>query len=140
MAELDPEKALFLDQPHSPLDGIAVTFYENERPLRGLVGLLDWRFHGAISDYLRAGAMSGKSGECVYLPINASGGRTYHLIPLSAGAAPEPGARRKIGSETLQALKKNISSLKLKRIGISRHDFGGALPDGIESWPVQVLK
>lgn len=135
MAELDPEKALFHD-----LNGIAVTFYENERPLRGLVGLLDWRFHGAISNHLRSGAVSGRAGECVYLPIHSSGGKIYHLILLGGGNAGEPGARKKVSGEALQALKKNISSLKLEKIGISRQDFGGALPDGIEKWPVQVLK
>jgi hypothetical protein len=146
--ELDAEKALFVeasvDSPGTPeLDGLAVTFYENERPLRGLVGLLDWRFHGAISDYVRAGAVSGKSGECVYLPIRSAGGhgeKVYHLILVGAGSASEPGARRKLSSEALQQLKKNLASLKLKKIGVSKQDFGGALPDGIEGWPLKVLR
>lgn len=107
-----------------------MTFHQNERPLQGLAGLMDWRFHGAISRCLRSGAISGKAGECAYFPFTRNG-RTYHLLLAGAGATNAPGQRHLPPDETIQALKRNLVSLKLDRLGISRHDFGDASEDFI---------
>jgi len=41
---------------------------ENERPPRGLAGLLDWRFNGRISNLLLEGFATGKLGETLLIP------------------------------------------------------------------------
>ncbi len=125
LVEQAPEHALF-----SALDGMVATFYTNERPLQGLAGLLDWHFHGAISTYLRAGAMSGEAGECAYLPLTLAG-RVFHVLLAGGGASPAPGKRQEPDAETYTALKKNILSLKIPRLGISQSDFGNASRDSI---------
>jgi len=128
LADLAPEHALF-----SSLDGMVATFHTNERPLQGLAGLLDWHFHGAISSYLRAGAMSGKAGECAYLPLHlpVSGardkpGRVFHILLAGGGASSSPGKRQELDEQTYTTVKKNILSLKIPRLGISQSDFGNA--------------
>jgi len=45
------------------VDAAAVAFFEDERPLRGAAGLLDWRLCGRVSRWLRAGMLSGRAGE-----------------------------------------------------------------------------
>src|SRR5689334_2527854 len=116
---VDAEKALFEGQ----IQGIIVTSYENERPLCGLAGILDWRFHGAISKCILKGAITGKVGECVYFPMNRHG-FTYHILLAGAGHSSAPGQRETVPADTLHALHKNLVSLKLPKIGISKSDFG----------------
>ncbi len=91
----------------------------DERPLQGLAGLLDWRFQGAISRFLESGFLTGRSGEFAYLPI-ARAGSTYHLLLVGADE------RGPVPAETLKTLKKNLSTLKLTQLGLSRGDWGDA--------------
>ena len=112
------EEALF----DGKIEGIVATCFENERPLRGIAGLLDWRFRGLISHCLRVGAVTGKAGECSYLPVT-HGGRTYHVI-LAGGGFLERGERQSLPAETYPVLRKNLASLKLKKLGASLADFG----------------
>lgn len=102
-----------------------VLFHENERPLAGLAGLMDWRLHGAISHHLKSGAITGAEGECVYAPATRHG-RTIHLLLLGAGPSETPGARTLPSATVLKALKKNLSGLAIGKVGISRTDWGGA--------------
>jgi hypothetical protein len=99
------------------VDALVATVSENERPLLGLAGLLDWRFQGAISACLRAGAITGKVGECVYFPVSKNG-RLYKIILLGVGS------HLTVTPEALKPLQKNLSSLKLNSVGVSRKDFG----------------
>jgi hypothetical protein len=50
------------------VDLAVVPFFEDERPLQGLAGLLDWRTGGALSSLLRTGFCTGAAGEAVLLP------------------------------------------------------------------------
>ncbi|MCM2277557.1 MAG: hypothetical protein NDJ89_05725 [Oligoflexia bacterium] len=119
--DIPAEQALF----EGEVAGLVVTFHENERPLQGLAGLMDWRFQGALSRNLRSGAITGAPGECAYFPFTRHG-ITYHLILAGAGSAHRPGERHLPPAETIQALKKNLASLKIPKVGISRRDFGNA--------------
>jgi len=44
---------------------------EDERPLGGLAGLTDWRLAGKLSRMLRAGLVTGASGEALLTPAGA---------------------------------------------------------------------
>jgi len=110
------------------IDGLVATLHENEKPLSGLAGFLDWRFQGAISECLRSGAVTGQIGECVYFPVTKNG-QVYKLILAGAGKSTTPGERINPPIETLKALTKNLSGLKLNSIGISRKDFGNPSED-----------
>ncbi len=52
----------------APADTILVPVPEDERPLRGDAGLVDWRLCGLISEHLRSGYVSGQTGEAALLP------------------------------------------------------------------------
>jgi hypothetical protein len=122
-ADSKPGAFDFADDMAGEVEGWIATFHENERPLLGLAGRLDWRFHGAISQYLKAGAISGKLGECAYLPVALPllPERTYHLILVGLGASQETPA---LNSAMVQRLVKNLKSLGVKKFGISKTDFG----------------
>jgi hypothetical protein len=119
--DIDADQALFLGE----VDGVVATFHENERPLHGLAGLLDWRFHGVISRQLEQGILEGKSGECAYLPVTRDG-KTFHLILVGAGSSAKPGERAALSAAAMKSLQKNLASLKLGKLAISRKDFGSS--------------
>lgn len=117
--EMDGGRALF----ESKVQGIVATCYENERPLQGLAGWLDWRFHGLLSYYLRTGTITGAAGECVYVPIRRND-MTFHLILAGGGQTPKPGKRLPLPDETWERLRRNLASLQLDRMAISPSDLG----------------
>ena len=122
--ELDADRALF----EGHIQGIVATLYQNERPLSGLAGLLDWRFQGVISQRLRSGAITGQSGECTYFPV-VRNGIVYHLILVGAGNSESAGARSPLPTTCLKILEKNLNSLHLNKMGVSRSDFGNVSQD-----------
>jgi len=133
--ELEADRALF----EGKIEGLAVTCYANQRPLSGLVGLLDWRFNGAISEYVRSGAVTGKTGEICYLPLSRRN-RVFHVLLLGCGNLDK---QKKIPEEILTVLQKNLSSLQIQNIGISKSDFGNVSDDyflkHLKGSPVWVL-
>jgi hypothetical protein len=116
---IEPERALF----EGTLDALAVACYQNERPPRGLAGILDWYFQGQISAFLASGSLSGRVGECTYLPVQRHG-QTFHVLLAGAGSSAPLGKRHTLAPQTLQALKRNLVSLGFKTVGISLADFG----------------
>lgn len=53
------------------VDSYAVFVAEDERPLTGLAGLLDWRLAGGLSRQLQGGLFSGRPGESLLLSTRA---------------------------------------------------------------------
>jgi hypothetical protein len=49
-------------------EALALAFFEDERPLRGALGLVDWRLCGQISKLLVRGRARGAQGETVLVP------------------------------------------------------------------------
>jgi Cytosol aminopeptidase family, N-terminal domain len=54
--------------PRHRVDLAVLPFFEDERPLQGLAGLVDWRTGGSLSALLRRGFCTGAAGEAVLLP------------------------------------------------------------------------
>ena len=50
------------------LDVGVLPYFEDERPLQGLAGFVDWRTDGRLSALMRTGFCTGRSGEAVLLP------------------------------------------------------------------------
>lgn len=46
----------------------ALAFFQDERPLRGAVGLCDWRLLGRISEHIVCGRIDGHAGEATLMP------------------------------------------------------------------------
>lgn len=47
---------------------LLLTFFADERPLRGAAGLADWRLCGRLSRLIQRGRLSGAAGEKLLLP------------------------------------------------------------------------
>jgi len=76
----------------APADTILVLVPEDERPLRGDAGRIDWRLCGLISEHLRSGYVTGQLGEAVLLP----GDRPLspaRILLVGAGSAAARGGR-----------------------------------------------
>ncbi len=63
----------FLTNALSKWDGteteaLVLTFFSDERPLRGAAGLADWRMCGRLSRLIKSGRMTGRRGETLLLP------------------------------------------------------------------------
>jgi Cytosol aminopeptidase family, N-terminal domain len=72
--------------PRRRVDLAVLPCFEDERPLQGLAGLVDWRTGGSLSALLRTGFCTGAAGEAVLLP----GRRTLpmeRLVLLGLGPA-----------------------------------------------------
>jgi hypothetical protein len=69
-------------------DLVVLSVFSDERPLRGLAGLLDWRVAGRISRLLRGERFVGHRGERTLLPSMMAGSPArWVLIGLGEGAA-----------------------------------------------------
>jgi len=49
-------------------DALVLSFFSDERPLRGAAGLADWRLCGRLSRLIKHRRISGRRGETVMLP------------------------------------------------------------------------
>ncbi|HTF34119.1 MAG TPA: M17 family peptidase N-terminal domain-containing protein [Myxococcota bacterium] len=68
-----------------------VTFFENDRPLRGEAGRVDWRLCGMLSDLLARGALRGAAGEAALIPTFGHL-RAPRVLVLGLGSATGFGA------------------------------------------------
>ncbi|HXN42210.1 MAG TPA: M17 family peptidase N-terminal domain-containing protein [Myxococcaceae bacterium] len=82
-----------LDQP-SGVDTLCLFVGEDERPLRGTAGYVDWRMCGALSQVLVDRFFTGSSGDCLLIP---SDGR----IAMSRIFAMGIGTLKRFGLEEL---------------------------------------
>lgn len=49
-------------------DALVLTFFREERPLRGAAGLADWRLCGRLSRLIKLGRVRGEPGESLLMP------------------------------------------------------------------------
>ncbi len=49
-------------------EAFAVSFFEDERPLAGALGLVDWRLCGAVSRLIQDGKVAGGAAEATLVP------------------------------------------------------------------------
>lgn len=93
----------------APADTILALIPEDERPLRGDAGLIDWRLCGLISEHLRSGYVTGQLGEAVLLP----GDRPLspaRILLVGAGSGTARGGR-----PVLRAMRSAAAKLLMMR-------------------------
>ena len=71
-----------------PADVAVVSFFEDERPLRGGAAHADWRLCGTLSRLIQRGKLSGAFGEAALVPANG-GLRARWVLVLGLGARDE---------------------------------------------------
>ena len=126
LTEIPADQALF----NGLFSALIVTFYQNERPPSGLMGQMDWHFQGFISRSIKMGAITGRTGELVYYPVQKSD-RLYHLVLVGAGPSDVSEQRPPLPASCFAELRKNLLSLKISKFGLSRADFGNVEPESI---------
>ncbi|MCL4235930.1 MAG: hypothetical protein KJ042_15575 [Deltaproteobacteria bacterium] len=52
------------------VDAVVVSFFHDERPLKGHMGLADWRLCGMLSRFILDGRIDGGLGEKILFPMN----------------------------------------------------------------------
>ncbi len=97
-------------------DLVVLGIFEDERPIKGLGGLIDWRTHGRISRIIKSGFFSGKWGErMLYPPGKWISARRLLLLGL--------GRRDEFFAEEfaafLRAASENSAKLHAKDLAIS---------------------
>jgi hypothetical protein len=74
------------------VDALALFIGEDERPLRGLAGLCDWRMCGSLSRVLQGGFYRGTSSEVMLIPTKRRL-PAPRLFLFGVGRRDEPGDR-----------------------------------------------
>jgi hypothetical protein len=116
--DLKPETAL----AQKKLSGMILLCFENERPLKGMIGYLDWCFNGHFSKLLKDQIISGKKNESVYVPLLWNE-QTYTFLIVGAGPLQDQGHRPEFSKPLLNEAVKKMNDLKLSQMGISAHDW-----------------
>jgi hypothetical protein len=72
------------------IDGLILSFFVDERPLRGVAGLADWRLCGRLSRLLKAGRLRGARDEVTLLPPAGRRLPFHRLMLLGLGESDYP--------------------------------------------------
>lgn len=97
-------------------DIVALPFFEDERPLRAVAGLADWRMNGALSKLILDGAVSGREEESLLM---STGGRlsSSRLLLFGLGDSKAFDAAR--FQMLLSSFAGTLAKLKFSRIAIA---------------------
>jgi hypothetical protein len=99
-----------LDDAHAEL--VACCIFRDERPLRGLAGLIDWRLAGRLSALARDEFLLGEPGEVLFVP-----GRPR--LPFDKVLVLGMGARTGFGEGTFQLVVTRLLR-SLEGLGVRR--------------------
>jgi hypothetical protein len=106
-------------QPNE-LSVLVCAIHEDQRPLKGAAGALDWRLRGFLSRFVMNGSIAGKRDEIVYVPIQHHG-TVRHL--LLVGLGPRANSDSSLAVDVSKRVAKAISSLNFKRVLVSQSSF-----------------
>ena len=120
------------------LDGLDVevfvsTFHQDERPLRGAAGLLDWRLCGRLSQLVRAGRLRGVRDEVVLVPTM---GRMVFERILMIGAGPIASVDAASALASLRAVFEALDAMKVRRAALA---LPGRLTGKLDAEPMMEL-
>lgn len=97
-------------------DILALTFFEDERPLRGHAGMVDWRMNGELSRMIVNGSVSGREGEPLLMSTDSRiPSPRILLFGLGDSKLFEP----KRFQGLLTAFVRTVSKLNLSRLAVS---------------------
>lgn len=96
---------------------LACGLFEDERPLRGMAGLLDWRLAARITRHIEGGALTGELGEIVLLPGRP---RVPFEKIILFGLGPRVGFDEVVYLRVLESMLSTLSSLKVRMAVVER--------------------
>lgn len=97
-------------------EALVAPVHEDERPLRGATGLVDWRLSGRLSQLVVRGRLTGRDGERVLLPAN--GRLAFEKIVL-VGAGPSASLDATHASAVLSRMLEALDGLRVRRAAIA---------------------
>jgi hypothetical protein len=100
-----------------PLPALALSFFIDERPLRGVAGLADWRLGGRLSRLLKSGRMVGARGEVTLLPPSRHRLPFERLVIFGLGESDHPAPFSEAG---YRAAVREMRAV-LERAGLRRY-------------------
>lgn len=80
MPHLEAQPATFASLDALAVETLALFLSEERGPLRGVLGLLDWRLCGELAQALAGGGITGKQGERLLMPTRGRVGPTRVLV------------------------------------------------------------
>src|SRR5579862_6924756 len=116
---MTPEE-LLLDRTDPVL--LVCSIHEDQRPLKGVAGSLDWRLKGFLSRFVINGRITGTRNEFVYVPITRHG-QVRHLMLVGLGPKSQDGGSAAGGSAILKELARRVSDLKFKKVAVCLSSF-----------------
>ena len=103
---------------HIETEAVVLLFFQDERPLKGASGMVDWRMCGAISNMILSERISGEKGESILIaPSRKIKGKKILMIGLGISSEIDEEKIRKTGMEVIN---------KLANIGV--RNFSIAMP------------
>lgn len=88
-------------------DALVLTFFRDDRPLRGAAGLADWRLCGRLSRLIKLGRMRGEAGESLLMPCG-------RRLPFRRILLFGLGANRPFGEEVFRGHVRRIREVMRK--------------------------
>lgn len=106
--------------PSNNANLVVCSIFEDQRPLKGAAGALDWRLRGFLSRFVRDGRISGRTHEFVYVPVKHHGAfKHLMLVGLGSQSKSDSDASGKVLTE----LAERVENLAFKKVTISRSSF-----------------
>lgn len=97
------------------VDALVVFVAEDERPLAGLAGLLDWRLAGALSRLVESGALSGGEKEAL---LTVTGGRLAAPRLFAFGLGPQAKATPERFGEVATRAAAAMEKAKVRNVAV----------------------
>jgi hypothetical protein len=91
---------------------MACAIWQDERPMRGVAGLLDWRLVGALSQLGQRGLLRGELGEVVFVPGRP---RVAFEKLLVFGLGPKSGFGEDIFRRVVSHMLRALEGLRVRR-------------------------
>lgn len=114
---LTPETAL----KETKLQAFVLSCFQDERPLQGAIGELDWWLIQPFSKAIRSGVFSGANDERMYLPFRLKT-RTLHFLVLGQGSKHAAGRQVKNKTRFANELLEFQKNFGFKNIALFASD------------------
>ncbi|MBI3544481.1 MAG: hypothetical protein HY075_14515 [Deltaproteobacteria bacterium] len=101
---------------------LVCSIYEDQRPLKGAAGHLDWRLKGFLSRFVMGGRITGSPGEFVYVPVKRHDSIRHLLL---VGLGHQGAQAQPPEADLIAKLAKRVAQLQFKRVVVSRSSFPG---------------
>lgn len=103
------------------VDSLCLFVAEDERPLRGIAGYVDWRLSGRLSEVLLDGFFTGVPSDWLLVP---SSGRLTASRIFVAGLGPSTNLNASTLGEALHGVAQRLARAKVKAVALEIPGIG----------------